>query len=1053
MNRWAITSIFLITASCLPLGISAAETVEFARDVKPILAQYCYDCHGPDENRRDTDLRLDQRNGLFEKLAEGKQLITPLQSHSSELYLRLISSDSDERMPPESLQRRPSLSEIAVIKRWIDEGAIWNQHWSLTPIEQPATPKVTATNWMDNSIDPFVMSQLELNNQQPSVRANKATLLRRVTYDLTGLPPTMAELDDFLADDSANAYLKVVDRLLASPRFGEHQARFWLDAARYADTHGYNIDSHRDMWRYREVVINALNNNMPFDQFTIEQLAGDMLPDATIDQITASGFNRNHPINDEMGALEDEYRNVYVVDRVTTTSTVWLGLTMSCAQCHDHKYDAISQKEFYSLYAIFNNITDRGLDGKWGNAIPFTSSPTSLQQQELAKNKKQIQEVELALRDKIRVKANNFGNSKSEIELLGKSKDVPPTDYQFSLPLNEQQGNQTVLNRGDGKQQAIDIHLAKNKPAIWIKRKNDNSLLFDGLTSVAIESLTQFNSRQPLSFSLWLYPTTDDSATLISADGSKGSLRLDLDDESLQFKLETSDSLAAIHVQSRTKLEKFAWTHLAVTYDGSGQAKGLKVFLNGEESLLNYLQDNLTNKISFGKKVLIGKDFRGMLDEVQYFSRALLSSEIQIIQNQNAIAEILAISPAKRSAAQNEKIASFLLQQTDPEYRQLQSELEVLNRNLRNLNYRSPQTMVMQERNQARESFLLTRGQYDKPIHPVSPGVPSMLPQIKSEGPMNRLAFAKWLVHRQNPLTARVIVNRYWQQYFGVGLVKTVGDFGVRGELPSHPQLLDHIAARFIDSGWDVKALHRLIVLSATYQQSSEVSRKAYLADPENRRLSRGPRIRLAAEEIRDSALLASRLLGNEIGGQSVKPYQPADLWREVSYGREFSSQYYKQDHGARLYRRSLYTYWKRSSPPPNLAAFNAPNREDCTVRRGRTNTPLQAFVVMNDPTFVEAARNLAQLITIEHPESIELQLQTAFRHLASRLPTQEELEILSNMYQQQLQEYRLAPEEATKLLSVGELPYSRQLPEIEFASLSFICQMIMNLDESLSTN
>ena len=710
------------------------------------------------------------------------------------------------------------------------------------------------------------------------------------------------------------------------------------------------------------------------------------------------------------------------------------------------------------MYAIFNNITDRGLDGKWGNAIPYISSPTFLQQQELADYNEKIQKVEQALTEKIRVKVNKLDNSSSELKLLNQSNENIPSDYQFAIPLNERQGNQTLLKKFNGDQELINVELEENKSAIWVTGKHDNSLLFDGSTSLEIQGPSIPNSHQPFSFSLWVYPTTDDSVSIISSAGHEGTLHINLDNLSLHIKLTTPDDTAAAHVQSQAKLEKYTWTHIAVSYDGSFDAKGLKIYLDGEETLLAYLQNNLTANFAFSSTLQIGNSqtgngFRGLLDEVTCFLRELSRTEVLAIYNQNAITEILAVSPSKRSAQQNQTIAAYLLQQTDKQYRQLQSESEAINRNVRNLTQRSPQSMVMQERDQPRETFLLTRGQYDKPTDRVYPGVPKSLHKIEAEGPIDRLDFAKWLVDRRNPLTARVIVNRYWQQYFGVGLVKTAEDFGVRGELPSHPQLLDHLAARFIESGWNVKALHRLIVTSSTYQQTSEVSRDAYLADLENRRLSRGPRMRLAAEEIRDSALLASGLLENKIGGQSVKPYQPADLWREISYGREFTSQYYKQDHGAKLYRRSLYTYWKRSSPPPNLAAFNAPNREDCTVRRGRTNTPLQAFVVMNDPTFVEAARNLAQTMMIDHPESIELQLKTAFRQLTSRLPTNAELEIILKIHQQQLHEYRASPKEATKLLSIGEASYSRQIPVIELAALTYTCQLIMNLDESLSTN
>src|SRR5262245_50486684 len=755
--RSSRTSLLLVSLAAVcwlvPVGRASAArgpTVEYNRDIRPILSNNCFKCHGPDAKQRQAGLRLDSREEALKRAESGRPAIVPGKVGASNLVRRILSPRDSYVMPPPSSNKKLTDAEKELLQRWIEQGAEYQPHWSLIPPRRPALPKVAEEGWSRNALDRFILAALESRQWKPAAEADRTTLIRRVTLDLTGLPPTPAEVDAFLADRSPDAYEKVVDRLLASSHYGERMALDWLDLARYADTHGFHLDSGRDMWRWRDWVIDAFNRNMAFDQFTIEQIAGDLLPGATLSQKIASGFNRNHMINFEGGAIPQEYHNAYVVDRVNTTTTVWLGVSFACAQCHDHKYDPFTQKDYYRFYAFFYNVPESGLDGSKGNAAPFAKAPTLVQQQKLDTLSVAITQAERRLKDP-----------------------------------------------------------AIQKDAAEVKR--------------------------------------------ITAARSK--LR-----------------------QQRAELDK------------------------------------------------------------------------QI-----------------------------------------------------------PTTMVMQELTQPRETFLLIRGQYDKRGEKVTPAVPAVLPPLPKGSPANRLGLARWLVDRGNPLTARVAVNHFWQSFFGVGLVKTGEDFGSQGEPPSHPELLDWLAVEFVESGWSVKDLVRLIVTSATYRQSSAVAPEVYTRDPENRLLGRGARFRLPAEHLRDQALMVSGLLEREVGGASGFPYQPPGLWRELTErgdSRNWSAQFYVQSHGRDLYRRGMYTFWKRTSPPPSLLTFDAPDRESCTVRRSRTNTPLQALVLMNDPTYVEASRKLAERL-MKEANTTDERIVLACRLTTARKPKAGELAVLRRVYEQQVAVYR----------------------------------------------
>ena len=767
--QFRLAMLGLIAGCCLPVVASAAEPdrVDFARQVLPLFADRCFACHGPDENTREADLRLDLRTSVFDRPDE-KSLIRPGDAAVSSLFERISSDDPELRMPPPNATRQLSSQEVQLIRRWIDQGADWHEHWAFIPPGRPAVPEVSNSKWLRNGIDSFILARLDEEQLKPASPAERETLIRRVTLALTGLPPTPDEIDRFLNDPSLDAYEQLVDRLLASHRYGEHMAMPWLDAARYADTDGYQNDRTRYMWAWRDWLIQALNDGQPFDEFTIEQLAGDMLPNGTLRQQIATGFCRNHRINSEGGSIPEEWIVEYVVDRVDTLGTVWLGLTLGCARCHDHKYDPVSQRGYYRLFAYFNNVAEWGLGPNNGNSPPFIALP-------------------------------------DDWPLLDHTQDV------------------------------------KIEPAPY----------------------------------------------------------------------------------------------------------------------------------------------------------ELVTSQVSVV----------------RPKPGGEKTV-----------------------------------MVMAELPEPRPTWLLRRGQYNQPdkSQPLSPGLPDSL-NVSGAAPRDRRELAEWLVSPENPLTARVIVNRYWQHFFGMGLVKTSENFGIQGEHPSHPELMDWLALEFIRSGWNVKQIHRLLVTSATYRQSSAVTREQSERDPENRLLARGPRFRFSAHMIRDQALAVSGLLQERIGGPSVKPYAPPGIWKSISNNR------YEQDHGPSLYRRSLYTYWRRTVPPPTMATFNAAEREVCLVRKDRTNTPLQALTLMNNVAFVEAARFLAERMLREADNDPTAQIQRGFRIVTGRIPLPTEIQPLEQAHEQFLKYFESNPKEAPKLLAIGEAPRDSTLPTTRHAALTMLANVLLNLDEAIT--
>ncbi|MFN3149058.1 DUF1553 domain-containing protein [Bremerella sp.] len=1015
--------------SACALGVSLAvraekPTIDFARSVQPILTQHCYACHGPDAATRKADLRLDQRDGALEQISPGD-------SSGSELYRRLVSSDPDVRMPPPSEQHQPSLEEIATLKRWIEAGAPWQELWSLQPITRPELPAVKHDDWPTNDIDTFTLAKMEANGTKPAPPASRYAWLRRVTFDLTGLPPTPSEIEAFVSDTSPQAEQAVIDRLLASPAYGENFARGWLDLARYADTHGYNVDSHRDMWRYREWVIESLNANMPFDQFTIEQLAGDLLPSPTVDQLTATGFHRNLPINDENGAFAEEYRHAYVVDRVNTTGSVWLGMTLGCAQCHDHKYDPISQRDFYKLAAFFDNIDEKGLDGQYGNAGPVIKSPTRKQQLQLSQLETKLGELRQSYADYLTSEDPRMAQWETKAKEEGRAEVVSAEKRLAKLSFDEEaRWPEGIKLVGEGS---------------YVSGKEGQALLAGGNVRLSIVR----EAKGPISVAAWLYPTVARPQVLYARKDDDGALlKLVQAEDKFTLSLTKADQPAKVWQANCHSWETNAWQHVAFAIDPASP-EGASVWVNGKRLAW---QATAPTSLDDEEEDTPGESIfavRGLLDEVRIDSRAWSDSEAAILAEDDPISAILAKSPSDRTEEQSLRLKKFYLRETNEDFVRLETQLEDVRRKIDLLQRAFPETMVMRERDVPRVTHVRIRGAWDQPGDPVQPGVPGQWFADGSEEGGNRLQLAKWLVAPGNPLTARVVVNRAWQHYFGTGLVKTVDDFGTRGELPTHAELLDYLASELIASGWDMKHLHRLITRSSTYRQSSSVGRADYEADPENRLLARGPRLRLTGEEVRDQALAASGLLVRQMGGVSVKPYQPPGLWEELSKGSEFTAQRFIQDHGDRLYRRSLYTYWKRSSPPPNMTAFDAPNREICVAQRSRTNTPMQALVLLNDVTFVEAAKVLAADVSKKHENQVDAAIREAFVRILSRPIHAVELEMLVGLYQEELRKFTDDLGACKQLLGEGETAVAAT-PKL--AAMTVICHTMFNLDEAVMT-
>jgi mono/diheme cytochrome c family protein len=1034
---WSLCGLVLST---LPSTGLADAPVVFGRDILPILSDNCFRCHGPDAKMRKAKLRLDTRDGAL-------KVITPGRSTESELILRVTASDPDQVMPPPKTKRKLTPAQIAALRRWIDQGAAWGKHWAYETPRRPAIPLVKNPAWCRNEIDRFVLARLEHEGLSPSSEATKEALIRRVTLDLTGLPPTLEEIDAFVGDSAPDAYDKLVDRLLSSERYGEHMAMDWLDAARFADTNGYQNDFERTMWPWRDWIIAAYNKNMPFDRFVVEQIAGDMLPGATLSQKIASGFNRNNRTVTEAGSIDEEWLVENVVDRVETTATVFLGLTMGCGRCHDHKYDPITQKDFYRFFAFFNNVNEKGVyTEQRGNVAPLVSVPGPEDMKKLKEFDAAIARAEADLRARESATAELM--KKWEQEQLANLPRALPAGLALHVPLA---GDLAIRGQGSTGQARWK---GSGRPA-WRDGLFGKALVLDGKDDSFLDAGPGLHLERSDKFSYggWIQP--QGSGAILSKMDDAAAYRgfdLLLQNGKLEVHLVNIWPSNAIKVSTRSTLPKDAWAHVMMTYDGSGKARGITIYVNGKAEPLEINNDNLAGTMATAQPLRLGKrstafPFHGALADIRFYRRTLAPDEVKAVVF-DAWRPILQLAPGRRSPEQKKALAS-LFRQNSPELRKAEGEVARLRQARIEYQKKIPTTMVMEERRQRRDTYLLKRGRYDMAdkSEKLRPDVPAFLPPLPRHAPHNRLGLAYWLVDAANPLTARVAVNRYWQQSFGTGLVKTSEDFGVRGELPSHPELLDWLATEFVRSGWNIKAMRKRIVTSATYRQTSRCSPELVARDPENRLLGRGPRFRLAAETVRDNALAISGLLVEKTGGPSVKPYQPAGLWDELAGG---AASVYVQDKGDRLYRRSLYIYRKRTVPHPAMATFDAPSREICQVKRQRTNTPLQALELLNDVTYVEAARQLGQRLLIEGGKTPEQRLTYAFRRATARRPDARELKVLLGGLEKYRSVYRANPNAAQQWIRHGESPLDERLDRVELAAHAAMASIILNLDETI---
>ena len=1166
-----------------PLGrLNAAASPDFTKEIRPILSDNCFACHGPDENKRKGKYRLDIRQGAF-KSSDGHDLIVPGKAVGSPLYERLITHDDDDVMPPTKTGRKLTEKQVGLIRDWINAGARWDEHWAFQTPERPVEPVVKNAAWPKTPIDRFVLARLEKEGIDPAPGANPTTLVRRATYDLTGLPPSVEEIDAFLHDRSTNAYEKVIDRLLNSPRYGENMARYWMDAVRYADTHGYHIDSQRDIWAYRQWVIEAFNRDLPFDQFTIEQLAGDLLPSPTRDQKIATGFVRCNMSTGEGGAIVEEYRTKYAFDRVETVGTVWLGVTMLCARCHTHKYDPIPHSDYYGMYSFFNNLDEPIMDDNKSNPDPFMKLPSPAQTDRLEWLKKAIAEgerkmdepsaeldpahpawvahwherlhaqmtlltpvkasvtrtggLELAVRGDGTVGAVEGGDAQAVYEtsytiapgkLTGLRLDVlrdeeadgtglpvrgrwalsefeaelnPPASTNAGAgprPLKFVRAFASAGSEGFGIDRAIDGKPETGWAAPANRTNSDAQALFvlSDVTDIPVgtelkvrlrhsvpgigHAIPRFRvsaAQQPELARLMFPPRPDPwrvvgpfpaedpasaFATIHPAEkeldfkkayaGVRGEVtwteQRDLEDGRNQQLVADLHGIHGIRLLHRT----LHATEARETEMTLSTEAWFKVWLNGQLVAERGQEARPGEEATRAKLSLKAGDNRFLIKLVSIQGATFFNFKPDRNAQENlppGIAGVLSVT-SEPSADPAKDIRRFYRRQHSPVFLSLSDSLASMGEETKRIDRAIPTTLIAKEISQARETTILIRGEYDKPGAKVAPGIPSALSPFPANAPTNRLGLAKWLVDPRHPLTSRVIANRFWHQIFGTGLVRTTDDFGSQGDRPSHPELLDWLATEFVRTGWNIKSLQKTILMSATYQQSSMASASQRLRDPENRLLSRGPRFRMDGEVVRDTCLAVSGLLNEKLGGPSAHPYEPSGLWEAVSFN---NSQRYVQDRNESQYRRGLYTFWKRQSPPPTMLLFDAPTRETCAVRRPRTNTPLQALATLNDPQFVEAARGFAQRIAKLAETGTGERTRYAFRLATGRTPQSDEVALLARIFEKTLAEYKKDPAAAKALLATGDFRCDSGLDTSEVAAWTTVANLLLNLDETLTKN
>jgi hypothetical protein len=1081
--------------------------VSFNNQIKPILADRCFKCHGPDQNKVDAGLQLTSFEAATALLKSGKRAIVPFKPDESELVKRILTTDPDDMMPSKKSNLALTDEEKKLLIQWIQEGAEYQEHWAFIAPVKHALPVVQNKAWGRNAIDNFILKKLEDKGLTPNNEATKEALIRRVSLDLTGLPPTIDEINDFVNNTSSTAYEDLVKQLLATPQYGERLALDWLDVARYADTHGYQDDGLRNAYPYRNWVIQAFNQNLPFDSFVTWQLAGDLLPNPSREQLIATCFNRNHMQTQEGGVVDEEYRTEYGIDRVNTFGKAFLGLTVECARCHTHKYDPIEHKDYYSLHAFFNQNNDSGVVPYSGEATPTLLLPTpeaaksldslrALMQPLLAQTtvsnqyKKDLEAWLLTVKDgdksflKTPVERTLYLDFEQADTNLTADLVFPPTKEELAkraLELEKSKTDTTIkikpaapiagfwnIETADTALKAVAYNGDKDKHPLSILGKKGQGIAFRGDAGIETNAALNYDRYQPFSVSIWVKLTKYGEEGPIfnkmngDFEGYRGWLCKLNKDGTLSFQFNHVSPDNALDFKTKDTLKVGEWTHIALTYDGSSKAAGVRFWLNGKTPDYTLLMDNLQKSLLYARfknnwskrNFTLGINDRQSIqnfemDELQIFKRQLSELEVlQLFDNQSDSTSLVSqlITKSNRTDQEQKQLLElFLLRGYQPDFKNNLDSLRVLRQQENELATDQEEVMIMHDRAEYRKTYILNRGAYDAPsTTEVMPNTPAKILTFDAQYPRNRLGLAQWLLAEKNPLFARVAVNRYWQMLFGRGLVQTQEDFGNQGALPSHPELLDWLALDFRAKKWDIKAFLTQIVLSVTYRQSATPTVLAKERDFSNDLYSRYPAHRLPAELVRDNALAASGLLVRQIGGKSVYPYQPAGIWEALGTRNAVK---YVQNHGDSLYRRSLYTVWKRTAPPPAMLNFDATDRAYCVARRQKTASPLQALVLMNDPQFVEAARVLAEKMMLASP-SVSDRLTYGFQALTSRQPRPAELSELTRLFDKEWAYFKENPQKAADLLTVGEFPFNQNLDTAELAAYAIVASTLMNFDE-----
>lgn len=1009
---------------------AGAEGLLFNRDIRPILSDKCFACHGMDAKKRKAKLRLDVPEGALAKNEKGKSAIVPGKLAESLVWQRITATDEDDVMPPPDSRKQLSAADRETIKKWIEQGAPYQKHWAFEAPQTPAVPEGGGTE-----IDRFLTARLKTDGLQFSPEADRETLIRRVSFALTGLPPAIAEVDAFLADKADGAYERMVDRYLASPQYGEEMARHWLDVARYGDTHGMHLDNERQMWAYRDWVIGAFNRNLGYDQFTIEQLAGDLLPNAAQDQIVATGFNRCNVTSGEGGSIDAEYLFRYAVDRASTTAQAWMGLTAGCAVCHDHKYDPITAKDFYSLYAFFYSSADPAMDG---NAL-LTKPVMKLKPAGYDDKIKTFDERAAGIRKKMEEKAATFAyQDPADQTPRPPVKELEQVWFEDAFP----EGAQVVATGHPTTFVEVPAPVASGKRAL---KRGGPAMAQDSFNSGAAPLEVPANAK--FFVHIYLDPADPPEEVMIQFHSDQWKHRALWGDDIIEFgKKDTTERFKAGALPAPGK-----WERLEVDAAKMGLAQGTKVAgyaftVHGGTAYFDKM--GVTDRgdpagdpalsLTAWRRAQTGKDMPGAPGDINGWLKE---------------------GPDKpRQPAELKKLRDYYVQNvcatSRPAFADMTAGLAAVKAERDAYDGTVPSTFIWNDLSKPRDSFIMIRGQYDKPGEKVEPGTPAVLPPLKKPAPearATRLDLARWLVSPEHPLTARVAVNRFWQQIFGIGLVKTSHDFGTQGELPSHPELLDWLAVWFQENHWDVKKLVRLMLTSAAFRQQSSAPPDFWQRDPENRRLARGPRFRLDAEQLRDQALFAGGLMNMDMGGKGARVYQPPNIWEPVGFAGS-NTRFYTQDTGASLYRRTIYTFFKRTAPHPLMVNFDVPNREQSCTRRERSNTPLQALQLMNDVQHFEAARGFAERI-LTGAATPEERITFAFRTVLARRPSAAESILVQEFFTRELAKFQAAPAEAKKAITFGESKPSAAVNEPELAAWALVANLILNMDESVVRN